>query len=86
MKDRKDVQVVSISVDENPGKIVPLLKEQHYTFPVILGQSFVSDLVGETPIPRTWIVDSNGTARLERIGYSGADWPQEMIQKLTTLK
>lgn len=86
VKDRKDVQVVSISVDENPGKIVPLLKEQHYTFPVILGQSFVSDLVGETPIPRTWIVDSNGTARLERIGYSRADWPQEMIQKLTTLK
>jgi len=85
--DRKDIQVVSISVDGNPGIIGPFLKEGHYTFPVILAQgSFVDELASQSGIPRTWIVDANGTVRLERLGYDPADWPREMLQKMTTLK
>ncbi len=87
VKERKDIQVLSINVDDNPGKIGPFLKGSHYTFPVILAQSFVNDFAGQTlPIPRTWIVDSNGSLRLERVGYNPADWPQAMLEKLTTLK
>lgn len=86
-KDQKEIQVVTISVDGNPGIIDPFLKEGHYTFPVILAQGpFVDEVAGQIGIPRTWIVDSNGTVRLERLGYDPADWPQEILQKMTTLK
>ncbi len=86
LADRKDVQVISISVDENPGVIAPFLKENHYTFPVIFARStLIDELDGLGGIPRTWIVDSNGSLRFERLGYNPADWPQETMQKITRL-
>ena len=80
------MQVISLSVDENPGVIAPFLKENRYTFPVIFARStLIDELDGLGGIPRTWIVDSNGSLRLERLGYNPADWPQEMLQKMATL-
>ena len=87
MKGRKDIQVVSISVDENPGIVGPFLKQHSYTFPVILAQgTFVDELAGRVGVPRTWIVDGTGVVRWEQLGYNPADWPQELLQKMTTLK
>jgi thiol-disulfide isomerase/thioredoxin len=86
LKDRKDVQVISIGVDENPGVIAPFLKENHYTFPVLFARStLIDDLDGLGGIPRNWIVDSNGSLRFERLRYKPADWPQEILQKMTAL-
>jgi len=83
VKDRTDIQVVSISIDTNPGDVAPFLKEAQYTFPVLLPQpSYVEALVGEVAIPRTWIVDPNGVLRSEKVGYDPADWPQGMLQRL----
>ncbi len=86
IKEKKDVQFISISVDENPGVIAPFLKENHYTFPVLFARfTRIDELDGLGGIPRTWIVDSNGTLRFERLGYNPADWPKETLQKMTTL-
>lgn len=86
-KERADIQVVSISVDANPGDVSAFLKETHYTFPVLLPEpSFVDSVDGEAGIPRNWIVDSKGILRLGRVGYDPADWPQQILQKLTSLK
>jgi hypothetical protein len=73
-------------VDENPGVIAPFLKENHYTFPVLFARfARIEELDGLMGIPRTWIVDSNGILRFERLDYNPADWPQEILQKMTTL-
>jgi peroxiredoxin len=85
VKDRNDIQVVSISVDSNPGDLAPFLKDTHYTFPVLAQPALSDDLLGAGGIPRTWIVDSNGSLRFEQLGYNPADWPQAMLQKITTL-
>jgi thiol-disulfide isomerase/thioredoxin len=37
--ERKDIQVITVSVDENPGLVEPFLRENHYTFPAILAKS-----------------------------------------------
>ncbi len=73
-------------MDENPGVIAPFLKENRYTFPVLFARfARIEELDGLMGIPRTWIVDSNGILRFERLDYNPADWPQEILQKMTTL-
>src|SRR5262249_42922885 len=83
--ERKDIQVISIGMDENPGVIAPFLREHRYTFPVVLAKSLVDQLVTELSIPRNWIADTNGTLRLENIGFDSRieNWPQQMLDKLT---
>jgi thiol-disulfide isomerase/thioredoxin len=84
-KDRKDIQVITIAVDDNPGLIGPFVADNHYTFPVLLAKPLIDDMVPSLSIPRNWISDSAGILRLESFGfYSGIpDWPATMIAKLT---
>ncbi len=86
VKDRTDIQVITISTDENPGMLAPFLEKEHYTFPVLPAKTLVDDLVPELSIPRTWIVDSSGTLRAERVGYYAGDWPDHMLEKLQSVR
>jgi thiol-disulfide isomerase/thioredoxin len=87
LRDRKDLQVVTVSTDEKPAAIAPFTNENHYTFPVIpISPTVVNEMVGFEGIPRTWIVDSKGSVRLEAIGYDSADWPDQVLRQLATMK
>lgn len=87
VKDRSDIQVVTISTDENHNLVDPFVKQGHYLFPVIfVGPSLVESWAGFGGIPRTWIVDANGNIRWERLGYSPSEWPEDVLRKMTTLK
>jgi thiol-disulfide isomerase/thioredoxin len=85
--DRKDMQVLTVSTDEKLAAIAPFTNENHYTFPVIpINSAVINEMVGFEGIPRTWIVDSKGNVRLEAIGYDAADWPDQVLRQLTTMK
>ena len=88
VKGRKDAQVISISIDANPGLIGPFLAENHYTFPVLLAAPLVDRIAPEVSIPRNWIVDRAGTLRLEWIGFDrrAADWLQRMLERLAAIQ
>jgi len=87
LKDRTDVQVVTVNTDDNPAMAAPVLKDLHYTFPVIfMRYSQVEGLVGMSTIPQTWILDGSGTVRLGRAGYEKGDWPQAMLDRMAGLK
>ncbi len=83
LKDRKDVQVVTFTMDDNLGLVAPFMKENGYTFPVIPAQFLVHQIVPSLPLPTDWIVDSGGVARLEHVGFvSGAEsqkWAERAI-------
>jgi thiol-disulfide isomerase/thioredoxin len=83
-KDRKDIQVITIDVDDNPGLVSPFLTDHHYTFPVLRAKSLFDEIVPSSSIPRNWISDPAGTLRLESIGFNSEipDWPAAMIAKL----
>src|SRR5581483_5311038 len=85
LKDSKDLQVITIATDDNPGLVRPFMDNQHYTFPVVLAHDF-AEQQGFSSIPRTWIVDAAGTLRAERIGYYPGDWPDAMLAKLKEIK
>jgi len=87
LKDRTDLQVVTINTDDSPTTAEPMVKAQHYTFPVIFTQySQVEALVGLSTIPQTWIMDGSGTIRLGRAGYDKGDWPQAILDRMAALK
>lgn len=80
-KDRKDIQIITISTDENPGLLPPFMQKEHYAFPVLSAKALVDDLLREVSIPRTWIVDPTGVIRAERVGFFAGDWPDGMLAK-----
>ena len=86
LKDRKDVVVLTLNIDEEVGMVQPFMKEFKYNFPVLLGQTY-ADGQGVNSIPRNWIVSLDGKIVFEGIGFgnSGEDWMKkanEMIDKV----
>jgi thiol-disulfide isomerase/thioredoxin len=81
VRERKDLVVITLNTDDNPGLILPFLTENKYTFPVLPASGYVAKLVPELSIPRNWIVDADGVLKMERIGFgNGADkWVDEMV-------
>jgi thiol-disulfide isomerase/thioredoxin len=81
VRQRTDLQVLTLNTDDNPGLILPFLHQTKYTFPVLPALGYVNQLVPELSIPRNWIVDADGILRQERVGFgSGEDkWVDDMI-------
>jgi thiol-disulfide isomerase/thioredoxin/tetratricopeptide (TPR) repeat protein len=81
VRERKDLVVVTLNTDDNPGLILPFLSENKYTFPVLPASGYVAKLVPELSIPRNWIVDADGVLKMERIGFGTGDdnWVDAMV-------
>ncbi len=70
MKDKKDVLILTFNIDDEVGMVEPFMKENKYTFTVILGPEYASsqEVYG---IPRNWIVGPGGAIRFDGIGFGG---------------
>ena len=58
------------------------MKENKYTFPVLLTKDVVDSYLGSWSIPRNWVVDRTGVLRFEQIGF-GQSESEEWIKKMT---
>lgn len=86
LKDRKDVVVLTLNIDEEVGLVDPFMKENKYSFPVLLGLDYANGQ-GVNVIPRNWVVNADGKIIYEGIGFgnNGEDWMKkatEMIEKV----
>jgi thiol-disulfide isomerase/thioredoxin len=45
VKDRSDLQILTLTIDEDLGAVAPFMKEKGYTFPVLPAYSFVTGLL-----------------------------------------
>jgi thiol-disulfide isomerase/thioredoxin len=83
IKERKDIQLVTFNVDENPGLVQPFLKEHQYKFPVLLAHSFVNLTVDRIGIPQNWIVDPRGKWVSTDVGFGLEDhWEEHVVRQL----
>jgi thiol-disulfide isomerase/thioredoxin len=86
IKDRKDIQILTLSVDEDPEKLAAFMKEKGYTFPVAASKPYVNTLLPHPMLGQHWIVDKNASVRLVRVWsmFNGADqaFIDEAIYKL----
>lgn len=72
-KDRKDVAVLTLNVDEDSHSLLEFLAGHSYTFPVLLGNVYVNQVVRFLSVPRLWIVDAKGKWQWEQEGFDAMD-------------
>jgi thiol-disulfide isomerase/thioredoxin len=87
MKDRKDVVVLTLNIDDEVGMVQPFMKENKYTFPVLLGQAY-AESQGVNSIPRNWVVSFDGKIMFEGIGFGndGEEWMKKAAQVIEKVK
>jgi thiol-disulfide isomerase/thioredoxin len=88
VKDRADLQIVTLNIDEDLGLVAPFVKEKGFTFPVLPAYSFVISLLDSVAIPQNWVLDPKGAWRWSQLGFDASDakWTDTVIAKLQTVK
>jgi len=66
IRDRRDIQIVTLSVDEDREKLAAFMKEKGYTFPVMVSRPYVERMLPHLILGQHWIVDGSGSIRLWR--------------------
>jgi cytochrome c biogenesis protein CcmG/thiol:disulfide interchange protein DsbE len=80
---RSDIQIVTFDVDDELGGVAPYMKENKYTFPVLLAKDYVNDLLPLISIPRNWVIDATGKWQWEQIGFGSPEsWEDAVLEKL----
>ena len=87
MKDRKDVVILTLNMDDEVGLVEPFMKENKYNFPVLLGHSY-AETQGINSIPRNWVVAVDGKLMFEGIGFGndGEEWMKKAAQVIEKVK
>ncbi len=87
LKDRKDVIILTLNIDEEVGLVQPFMKENKYTFPVLLGQTY-ADEQGIDSIPRNWVVAVDGKVIFEGVGFGndGEEWLKKAAEVIEKVK
>jgi hypothetical protein len=83
LKDRKDVQVLTISVDDSPGVVTAYLKKTSYVFPVICAPELADKLFPWVGLPTSFLVNAKGL-RTSLYGFGGD--AASLLQVLEDLK
>lgn len=87
IKDRADLQILTLTIDEDLGVVAPFMREKGYTFPVLPAYSFVAGLLDLVAIPQNWIVDTKGEWRWTGApAVSDAEWEAAMLKQLESAK
>jgi thiol-disulfide isomerase/thioredoxin len=86
VRDRRDVQVVTFSNDEDPAVVQSFLGEHHYDFPALAAKSYLTGLfTDQPPNGQLLIVDAGGVVRSQRQSMVPAPddfWVAEVLEKL----
>ncbi len=85
VKDRSDIAVLTLNIDQEIGMVEPFLKEKKYTFPVLPAEKYVTDLLESVGVPQNWIIDTKGKWQWTQVGFNEAesDWASTILDKLT---
>jgi len=88
VKDRSDVQILTLNIDQDLGLVAPFVKDKGFTFPVLPAYSFVLSLLDSVAIPQNWIVDPKGAWRWSQMGFDASDaqWADTVVAKLQSVK
>ena len=86
-RNRKDVQFITLNMDEKPGVIEPYLKEHQLSFTVLPAYTYVTETLKVMGIPQNWIVDANAVVRLKGRGYDSTEkWETGMREAIEKVK
>ncbi|MBN1571147.1 MAG: redoxin family protein [Acidobacteria bacterium] len=88
IKDREDIQVITLNTDEDASLVQPYLKENKLTVPSLFARDFVNAFSKPMGIPLTWISDTSGTIRWESLGFGGEspDWITQTLAQMMRVR
>lgn len=80
------VVVLSFNIDANPGVVAPFLKAKDLSFPVLLAQEYIDQVLTQISIPRTWVV--TGSTIRDEVGFRAnfEEWIRETMAKVDEAK
>ena len=81
LKERADIQVITLNLDENPGLIEPFIAKHSYSFPVLPATALVDQFNRFPVLPTNWIVDTQGFIAYEQRGFNSNQPPEQWLQK-----
>ena len=83
VKDRSDIQVLTFNIDDSAVDVTPYMRDNHYTFPVLMAKEFVFELLPEVGVPQNWIVDREGKWKWDESGFAGElNFEREVMEKM----
>jgi thiol-disulfide isomerase/thioredoxin len=87
VRNRTDVMLVTVNVDEQPAKAAPFVKAKGYTFPVLYGFPLIRETMRLKGIPRNWVLDAAGVIRVDEFGYEGrTDWVEWAVESIRSVQ
>lgn len=87
VKGRPDLQILTLTIDQDPGVVAPFMTEKGYTFPALPAYSFVTGLIEQVAIPQNWIVDAKGEWRWTGAPDApDAQWQDAMLKQLESAR
>jgi len=79
----KGLEVVALSIDENPGEVREFWRKREYSFPVAMRSDAFFDHYGRvSTTPMFYIVDRQGTLRHRVAGTIGTERLEALLQPL----
>jgi len=78
IKDRSNIQVLTISVDDEDAPVRAYLKDKGYTFPVLQSAELADKLCPYSGLPTNFLVNAHGA----RSGLYGIGWDSESVTRL----
>jgi thiol-disulfide isomerase/thioredoxin len=87
IQDRKDLQIITLNIDEDRSLVEPFLKKNTLSFPTLFASSFVKEFAGSIGIPTTWISDTIGTIRSEVRGFgrNNLSWIPQTLKQMESI-
>jgi thiol-disulfide isomerase/thioredoxin len=86
IKDRRDLQIVTLATDRDASLVKSYLEENKFTFPVLYAWP-VQHLADGIIAPSSWIVDAGGVFRVENAGFAGdgEQWIQRTLARMESV-
>ncbi len=87
LKGDPSIEIITFNVDDQIGDVAPYIKENYYTFPVLLAKDYADELMPVLSIPRNWIVDPQGKWEWEQTGFNTEEkWEANIVAKLKSVE
>ncbi|MEM7350826.1 MAG: TlpA disulfide reductase family protein [Acidobacteriota bacterium] len=73
LEGRRDIVLLSLNVDDNPGVVAPFVARREMTYPVLYAKDYAAAALPSLSLPVSWILGPDGKLRYEQAGFVGGE-------------
>ena len=86
-RERSDLLILTMNIDEELGLVEPFIKGKGYTFPVLPAYTFIHNLLDSVGVPQNWILDRQGKWQWQMLGFNSTevDWEGTTLAKIESV-